>query len=58
MIEIGPNYVELLCSPQHQAWAKQLVQQLAALQQPAAEMSIALAQPLTVLGFARRFQEN
>ena len=58
MIEIGPNYVELLYSPQHQAWAKQLVQQLAALQQPAAEMSIALAQPVTVLGFARRFQEN
>ncbi len=58
MIEIGPNYVELLYSPQHQAWAKQLLEQLAALQQPAAEMPIALAQPVTVLGFARRFQEN
>ena len=58
MIEIGPNYVELLFCTEQQAWATLLIEQLAALQQPVAEIPVAMVQPVTVLGFARRFQEN
>jgi hypothetical protein len=57
LIEVGAGYVELLHTSLHYDWAREVIAQLATMRQPV-EVVMAEPQPTTVLGFARRMNEN
>jgi len=57
LIEIGSGYVELLHTTGQYDWARVVMSDLATMRQPV-EVVMTESQPTTVLGFARRMNEN